>query len=223
MTDARWKQLGGAAGLGYVLVAVGAASLTGEPPAPGASSAEVRDFVLANRTELMTQGWLYGLGAALMLWFAFAVRQVLREAAAERHLGDLFFVGTAAIAALLVVAMAIQIVVAMSAAHLTAGAVRVVGVDFGLILLGLAGFIVATTAVAYAMCVLTDGALPRWTGWLALVAAAVNLAGTLGIFVHGGPFSIEGVVTAWLPGLSVVLWYLGVAVAMLRMGRRQPR
>jgi hypothetical protein len=221
MTDGRWNQLGGVAGLGYVVVAVGAAALTGKPPAPDASAAVIRDFVVDKHAELVAQGWLYGLGAALMLWFALAVRRVLRREG--RHLGDLFFVGTAVVVALLLVAMAIQIAVARAAARLSAEAVRLVGVDLGLVLVALVGFIVATTAVAYAVCVMSDAALPRWTAWLAIIAAVANLAGTFSVFVADGPFSSEGGGAAWLPALSTVVWYLGTAVALLRLNRRHTR
>jgi len=223
MTDARSDQLGGIAGIGYVLLAVVAGALTGKPPAPDVGSAAIRDFFIDKHVQLMAQGWLYGLGAALMLWFAVAVRRVLRMTPAGRYLGDVYLAGTTVIAALLLATMAVQVVVAKMAQDLSPTAVRVVGADFGLVLLGMGGFIVATTAIAYAACVIPTAALPRWTGWLAIVAAVVNLAGTLGVFVADGPFSIEGPVTAWLPGLTLTLWYLGVALALSRLNRRQTR
>ena len=222
MTSDRWNQLGGAAGIGYVLVAVVAMALPGKPPASSASSAEVKDFVVDKHGLLIAQGWLYAVGAALLLWFALALRRVLHEATSGPHLGDLFFVGTAVVTGVSLVSMAIQIVVAKSADRLSAEAVRVVGVEFGVVMRLLCGFILAATAVAYLACVISGVSLPRWTGWLAIAAAVVSLAGPLGAVVADGPFSVDGTATFWLPGLFTALWYLGASVALLRMKGPKP-
>ena len=63
--------------------------------------------------------------------------------------------------------------------------------------------------------------LPRWTGRLAIVAAVLNLTATLTVFVPDGTASIRDSLVVWLPGLSVVVWYLSVALALLRVSRRQ--
>jgi hypothetical protein len=220
MTEARWKRLGGVAGIAYVLTTACAAALAGARPAPGASSAEIRAFFVDRPVLLVAQGWLYALGGALLLWFAIAVRRVLGSVPAGRRLGDLFFIGTAVIVGVSLVAMSIQIVVVKAAPRLSPEAVRVVGFDFVLAQFLLSGFVVATAALAYAVCVITHGVLPRWTGWLAIVAAVLNVAGTFAVFVANGAFPIEGQLAVWLPGLSTVVWYLGTAIGLLRVNRR---
>lgn len=46
-------------------------------------------------------------------------------------------------------------------------------------------------------------------------------AATLTVFVPDGTASIRDSLVVWLPGLSVVVWYLSVALALLRVSRRQ--
>lgn len=217
----RWYQLGGVAGIGYVVAAAIAMVVTGFHPPPAVDSEEVREFFVENRASLTAQGWLIALGAGLLLWFAVALRGVLRAAPGGRQLGDVFFVGTAVAAGLSLVAMSIQIVIAKAASRLTPEAVRVVGFDFVLAQYLLCGFIVASAAVAYALCVFRGAGLPRWTGWLAIVAAVMNLAGTLCVFVPDGALTVGGSVAVWLPGFAATVWYLGASVALLGVGRTQ--
>jgi hypothetical protein len=218
MTAAQWNRVGGLAGIGYVVLSVVASFLTGTPPAPDFSDAEIKTFYLEKQHALVTQAWLITLGGALILWFAIAVRRILRARRANRTLADLFFAGTVVIVTVLVIAMAMQMVFAKTAADLPPETVRAIGVDFGVVVVAMWGFVVATTAIAYAVCVFTEPALPRWTAWLAIAAAVMNVVGTTGVFVASGPFSMEGAVTEWAPGVLIMLWYLGTAIALLRAG-----
>ncbi|MCV7179690.1 hypothetical protein [Mycolicibacterium sphagni] len=214
MNDRRLNRTGGIAGLAYLVIASAAAAITGKPPGPHASNQSVQHFFIEYQGRLVAQGWLYALATGLVIWFAVAVRRVLYAASSGRHLGDLFFVGTVAVGALSFVSMSIRIVAAGAAAELSASAVRAVGTDFSLVLLALCGFIVALSAIGYACCVIPDGLLPRWTGWLAIVAATVNVAGTASVFVTDGPLSIEGGFATVLPVAATAAWYLGTSISM---------
>jgi hypothetical protein len=216
MEDSRWIRLGGVAGLVYVLVAVIAAALTGAPPQANGDAATYRNFFIENHSLLVTQAWMYALAAPLMLMFAVAVHRILRRSDDSGYLPGIFVLGTAAVATLLLVTQAIQIAVAQHADGLPAEIVFAVGVHFPGVLIGLWGSFMAATAFAYAYCVFTQGVLPRWTAYLAVLALAVNLLGTAGVFFRTGAFSIEGGFSAWAPATSTVLWYLGTSIAILR-------
>lgn len=216
MRDARWNQFGGVAGVLYVLLAVVAASLTGVPPTPEVSDSVIKDYFLDKSDLLVAQGWMNALAAPLLLVFALAVRRVLHKPGEVGNLGDLFWAGTTVIVALLLVAMAMQITIAKTADGLGAKTVRALGAEFGLVLIAMWGFVMAFTGLAYAVSVMAQGVLPRWTAWLAIVALVVNVVGTVGVFFDSGPFSMEGGFTAWAPALSVTLWYLGTSIALLR-------
>jgi hypothetical protein len=207
--------LGGIAGIAYVLVAIIAALLPGAPPQPDGKAISYQNYLIEHQS-LVTQAWLYSLAAALALMFAVSVRRILRTSGDGEYLSELFLVGSAATAGLLVVAMAMQAVVTQRAEGLAAEVAYTVGVHFVGVLIGLWGFIVAATAFAYAFCVFAYGPLPRWTAYLAVLAFAVNLIATAGVFFRTGPFCLEGGFSAWAPAVSILLWYLGTSIAMLR-------
>lgn len=216
MPDSRWIRIGGIAGIGDVLVMLVAAVVVGAGPQANGNAATYQSFILEKHDLLVTQAWLYGLSAPLMLMFAVAVRRILSRSADGQYLSELFLAGTAAIAGLLLVAMAMQLVVAQRADGLAAEVVFTVGVHFPGVLIGLWGFIMAATAFAYAFCVFTSGVLPRWTAYLAVLAVAVSLVATAGVFFRTGPMCLEGGFSAWAPAVTTVLWYLGTSIAMLR-------
>ncbi|KDF00798.1 hypothetical protein Y900_018130 [Mycolicibacterium aromaticivorans JS19b1 = JCM 16368] len=216
MDNTRLDRTGGSAGIAFVIATVVAALLTGKPPGPEASNQAVQRFFIDHHNQVVLQGWLYALATGLVIWFAVAVRRLLHTASAGRHLGDLFFVGTVAVAALSFVSMSIRIVAAGAAHELSASAVRAVGADFSLVLLALCGFIVALAATGYVGCVFSQAVLPRWTGWLAVIAAVVNVVGTFSVFLGGGPFSIEGGWGTLLPVAATGVWYLGTSVSLYR-------
>lgn len=216
MSESRWIRTGGMAGILYVLLAVVAAALPGAPPPADGRAITFQNYLIAHSDALVAQGWLYALAAPLMLMAAVAVRRVLRESPASGYPSEVFLVGIAVVATLLVVAMAMQIVFAQSAARLDTELVYALGAHFGTVLIGLCGFVIALAASAYAYCVLRFGVAPRWTGCLAVLAVAVNLAGTVGVFIKTGAFSMEGGFSAWAPAASFTVWYLGTAIALFR-------
>jgi hypothetical protein len=87
--------------------------------------------------------------------------------------------------------------------------------DVGVIGPAFAGFPLAVAAGIYAALVFGTGALARWTGWVALLAAVLQLAGTLGVFTKTGPFSLEGAF-AFVPFALTMVWVLATCVAMYR-------
>jgi hypothetical protein len=214
MRDGRWIRIGGVAGIGFVLIALGAAALPGAPPRADGKASTYQNYFVEHQGALVAQAWMYALAAPLMLMFAVSVRRILRKA--DGFFSDLFVLGTTAIVGLQVVTYAMQIVFAQTADSLPAEVVFAVGTHFQGVLIGLWGFIMAATAFAYAFCVFSSGVLPRWTAYLAVLAVAVSLVATAGVFFRTGPFCLEGGFSAWAPAVTTVLWYLGTSIAMLR-------
>jgi hypothetical protein len=216
MTDNRWIRLGGVAGISYVFLAVCAAALPGAPPPADGKATTYQNYFIDHHQALVTQGWMYGLAASLMLIFAVSVRRVLRKSEDGGYFSELFLVGIAAVAGLLLVGMAMQIAVAQRAGELPAEVAFTVGVHFVGVLFGLEGFPIAAAAFAYAYCVFAYHVLPRWTAYFAVLAFTASLVATAGVFFRTGPFCLEGGFAAWAPAVSLALWYLATSVALLR-------
>lgn len=214
--ESRWIRLGGIAGILWVVLALGASALSGPGPEADGRARTYQGYFIAYHDQLVAQGWMYAIGAPLLLMFAVAVRKTMQQSGRADYLSEVFLVGTTVVAAVLLVAMAMQIAFAQSADRIDAEVVYAVGVHFGAVVIGLWGFTVGLTAFAYAYCVFARGAAPRWTGYLAVVALVVNIAGTAGVFVGRGVFSMEGGFSAWAPAASTTLWYLGMSIALVR-------
>jgi hypothetical protein len=209
--------LGGAAGLVYVVVAVIGAALPGAPPEADGKGTTYQNYFIEKQDLLVVQAWLYALVVPALLMFAVSVRRILRKSGDGGYLSELFLVGTTAYATLLVAGMAMQIAFAQAADRVPAELVFAVGVHFVAVVIGLWGFIIGATAFAYAFSVFAYGLLPRWTAYLAVLALAVNVVSTVGVFIGTGPFSLEGGFSAWAPAASTLLWYLGTSIAIVRM------
>ena len=77
----------------------------------------------------------------------------------------------------------------------------------------LAGFAILSDANKQTM-------FPRWTGYFSLWAGALEVFSALSVFFYSGPFSYNGLVTFWVPGVSFYGWVLVLAIVQVR---RLPR
>src|SRR5829696_4042584 len=57
---------------------------------------------------------------------------------------------------------------------------------------------------------------PRWTGYFSLWAGALEVFSALSVFFYSGPFSYNGLVTFWVPGVSFFGWVLVMAIVQVR-------
>ena len=214
MHESRWIKLGAVAGILYMAIAVIAGALTGVAPPADGTAATYQSYFVEKQDLLIVQAWLFPFAVPLLLMFSVAVRRILRRS--DAYLSELFLTAQTIIAALVVMAMSMQISVAQAADTLDAQVLFTIGVHFPAIVIGVWGFLTAAAAFAYAFCVIKDDVLPRWTAYLAILASVVCLVSTAGVFVSTGPFSMEGNFSAFAPALATVLWYLGVSIAILR-------
>lgn len=57
---------------------------------------------------------------------------------------------------------------------------------------------------------------PRWLGYFSLWASALEIFSALSVFFYDGPFSYNGLVTFWVPGVSFFIWVLVFSVVQVR-------
>lgn len=88
-----------------------------------------------------------------------------------------------------------------------------IGIIMSALLLASAGYATVVTA-----------ALPRWTGWFAYAAGAINLAVAPSVLGGTDPtafWSASGYVT-FIPQVAMVLWFLVASISMLRPRKAGP-
>ena len=177
MKPSRWPFIAGA--LFAVLYVAGLFMDDGVPSS--SSDHELEAFWRAgSHPELIVAGLITAVSAPILLWFAVSILGLL-EAAGERTLGLVALASGIVYAALTVVGagMVSTIPVAMQFEHVPAPSAEVARwlpavaysmlIEFGLVLV--VAFIVATS-----VAVLRSQALPRWIGYLGLVAAVLSIA-----------------------------------------------
>ena len=213
MTQIRWARIGGVAGIGYVVVGVIAGALTGAIPSADGNAITYQSYFVDKQNLLVVQAWLFPLIVPALLLFSVSVRQILCRS--DRYLSELFILAQTVIATLLIVTMGLQIAVAQAADVLDAQVVYTLGVHGEAVIIELFGFLIATAAFAFAVCVFKDNVLPRWTGYPAVLALLVSIACTAAVFVRTGPFALEGGVCAFAPSVATVLWYASASIALL--------
>ncbi len=61
---------------------------------------------------------------------------------------------------------------------------------------------------------------PRWTGYFSLWASALEIFSALSVFYYRGPFSYNGAVSFWLPGVSFFIWVGVLSFVQIRSWKR---
>jgi hypothetical protein len=202
--------VGGICGVAAVLLLIGSFPFTGATPEPGASAADVADYVARSSGQTWTGIYLEVAGLVLYVVFVGRVWAVLRSA----DTGSAWISTTAFGAGLAAVTILFLGDATMMGAAFESGRD---GVDAGVVggmyavqwysdlVFGAINIVFFAGAAVLA---LRRDALPRWLGWLALVVA-VALAVTI-------PFGVG--TTMEPPHILGFLWV--VAVGVLLIARR---
>jgi hypothetical protein len=191
MTD-RQDRLVPLAGVFFFALLVLTSVLPGNAPDASHSGAKVLAFYRAHGTRNEISAALVGLTILTGLFFYRHLRdQLRREPGAELSAG-VAFAGAILFAAGGAISSGTQFALAEEAKHLTAPAAQganLIGNEATFLLEG-AG--IATLLIASALAIVRTGALPRWTGWFALVFGLVALVPPAGFiaFVGAGVWTL---------------------------------
>jgi hypothetical protein len=218
MNDHSLRRLTGVFGL--ILVALNWAmfplyALPGWPP-PFQDTARLIHYWTNINGIILTRVLLDILFCTCLLVFATGWRHLIRQARTEYE-----WVGTLAFAALLALST-----VTLAGASLEGGqaldtvegvasptAIRALGDGYLLIYQSIGCSLIALFSAAAAYAILGTGMLPRWTGWIACVSAALNLiAVPLGLSV--APAAVLAV--AIIADFPLQIWLLIVSILLIR-------
>ena len=184
-------------GIVFVLLFVVGFALIGDS---GDSAAEVLAFYSENETRLIVAFFLLAASAFAYLWFVATLRGILAgEEAEPRFLTGLGYAGGLTTAILIIVA-ATPIAALTDAADQFGdgggGAYALNSMAYPLLTVGIAAS--SFLALTFGLMALRGNTLPRWLGWVSLVAAPIIFVAPL-----------------FIPVFLFLAWVLVVSVALL--------
>ncbi len=215
MTQRHELRWGGFAGVGFIVLAVLAAVLPGIPPRVTASEDTITSYVADGRSRLLLAALLYAAAAGLVIWFAAAFAEAIREREERSDVHLAILAGSVLVGAALFVYGAATGVLAYGAE--TLAATTTVALFKGTMVLNvLLGFAAVLPLAAAGIGVLRTHLMPDWLGYVALAAAVVSGLAAFSIFFDSGAYAPGGSV---MPFVSLVAGGVFVACASAFMVR----
>ena len=215
MTQRHELRWGGFAGLGFIVLAAVAALLPGVPPKVTAGTDAIMAYVADGRSQMLLAALLQAAAAGLVIWFAAAFAEAIREREERSDVHMALLAGSVLIGgALFTYAAAIGVMAygaETRAAELTIALFQGAMV-FNLLL----GFAAALPLTAAGIGVLRTHLMPDWLGHIALVAAGISVLAGFGIFFDSGIYAPGG---ALMPFISLTAGGIFVACASVFMVR----
>ena len=213
------QRLAAASGIGFVVLIVLSIALSpgdlpdfGDPPQDYAREAEEdRD-----RFELIAL--LAGLASLEFYWFVGYLRGVLARAEVAvrgySRLADIAFAGGIAAGVMFSIGAALSVAGTSSPSGTDPSVIRGL-VHAGAAVSTLSGAGLATLLLAAGLLIVKVRPLPRWLGFVALVAGALYVISIFSILTFDEPDTGAGVV--FLPALLLTLiWVLGSSIVLIR-------
>lgn len=223
MTDRLWGASRVARWSGMLGVALPASTLLAYPiwdfPGTRTPAVDVARWAAAHHDRLVVAMLLNTVGVTLWFVFGAAVWAYLRDRLPMRSvLPTCFAVGFIGCATLLLSGFTAFDLLLYRRRSADAASL-LYDLTFGLV--AMSGLPTVVALGAFAVAVYTRRVLPRYTGHLAIAAAAVHPLLLLAFIVHSGPLSLEGFSITAMPAF-LFAWLLGTALAMPRAGADTP-
>jgi hypothetical protein len=215
MTERHELRWGGLAGLAFVVLALLGRFLPGNPPTVDESDSTISSWIADNRGMILTSALMWAAAAGLVIWFASAFAEAMRERdeRSDVHL------------ALLAGSVLVGGAIFVNAALTAATAFGIDGRDAKLTLMMYQATAVMTTMIGFAatlplaaagLGVLRTRLMPNWLGYLALLAALVTFIGAFGVFADDGAFVAGGFLMTGIPLLLSAVWIICAGGYMVR-------
>jgi hypothetical protein len=184
-------------GVAFVVLAIIAILVAGEPPDADSPVQEIVDHYSDNEDAIFAGALLIGVAGALLIFFGGVLRKVLRAAEGEGGVLSLVaFAGAVVLAVGAAIDGTISIALADKAETLDPAAVQALQAlwdnDFLPLAMGTLVFLLAS-----GLSIVRHGVLPRWLGWAAILFAVISVTpiGFAG-FIGGALWIL--VVSVWL-------------------------
>jgi hypothetical protein len=215
MTERHELRWGGFAGLGFVALAAIAVILPGIPPTVDSTTDEVSTYFADSRGQLLLAALLWSAAAALVIWYASAFAEAVREREERTDIHLALVAGAVLVGGAMFVNAALLGATAYGVADRAAD-MTYMHFEFGAVLTTMIGFASALPLTAAGLGVLRTHMMPDWLGYLAFVAAAVSVVGAFGIFIGDGAFVAGGPLMTLVPLAVSAGWVLCGSYYMVR-------
>ena len=193
--DKRW--LAPLSGLLFLALMIASFALVGEPPSVEDDSAqEIVDHYSDNKDDVMFGAAIGGLASVALLFFGGYLRKVLSDAEGDRgFLSAVSFAGVIVIATGAAIDNTINFALAEAADDIDPTGAQTLQAlwdnDFIPFSVGLFTFLMAT-----GISIVRHGALPKWMGWVAIVASLTAISPA---------FPVAGIAAILLIAISSVM------------------
>ena len=215
MTERHELRWGGFAGLAFVVLALLGRFLPGNPPTVDASEGTITSFLNDTRTSMLIGALMWSAAAGLIIWFAAAFAEAIRERDERSDVHLALLAGSVLVGAAIFVTAGLTAATAFSIDGRGA-AITVMLYELTAVMTTMIGFAAVLPLAAAGIGVLRTRMMPNWLGYLALLAAVVSFAGAFGVFASDGAFVAGGTLMTTVPLLVSAVWIACAGGYMVR-------
>lgn len=195
----------------------------GDPAVPNIADADTAPaYLSAHLSAIRVVVLLNGLGIALFLWFLGSLWTTLREAEGEGGRGStIAIIGAVAGSALVLAGLALLATAGLSTSATQADNVATLYTASAL-LVAIGGGVLSVFFFGVAKVILQTGALGRWLGVLAIIAALLSVCGFMTPFFAANVLNAAtGALGRWGWSVAFVIWLLLASGTMTLAQRRR--
>ncbi len=215
MTERHELRWGGFAGLAFVVLALLGRFLPGNPPTVDESEGVITSFLSDTRTSMLIGALMWAAAAGLIIWFAAAFAEAIRERDERSDVHLALLAGSVLVGSAIFVTAGLTAATAFSIDGRGA-AITVMLYELTAVMTTMIGFAAALPLAAAGIGVLRTRVMPNWLGYLALAAAVVSFAGAFGVFASDGAFVAGGTLMTTVPLLLSAAWIACAGTYMVR-------
>ncbi|MFG1820745.1 hypothetical protein ACGFIF_43810 [Kribbella sp. NPDC049174] len=215
MTERHELRWGGFAGLAFVVLALLGRFLPGNLPTVDESEGTITSFLNDTRTSMLISALAWTAAAGLIIWFASAFAEAMRERDERSDVHLALLAGSVLVGSAIFVTAGLTAATAYSIDGRGA-AITIMLYELTAVMTTMIGFAATLPLAAAGIGVLRTHLMPNWLGYLALVAAVVSFLGAFGVFATDGNFVAGGFLMTGVPLLLSAAWIACAGGYMVR-------
>ena len=215
MTERHELRWGGFAGLGFVVLAAVAVFLPGMAPLLTDTDSEITSWLTDSRERILMSSLLWAASAALVIWFAAAFAEAIREREERSDVHMAVLAGSVLVGGAIFISAAAQATIAFGIEGRDE-ALTIAMFEGSAVLTSVIGVAAALPLAAAGIGIMRTHLMPDWLGYLAILAAIVSVIGAFGVFYTEGVMVAGGRLSTLVPLLVSAVWVACTSGYMVR-------